>query len=127
MAEGLLRTAAGDRFEVHSAGTIATSVRPEAIRVMAELGIDITGHESKTVDRFLKQPFDWVITVCDDGAEACPMFPGPGHLLHWSLPDPGAVQGKENQRFAAFRGVRDRLRRLITDFITQYGSGTFVP
>ena len=125
MAEGLLQTAASDRFEVHSAGTVATSVRPEAVRVMAELGIDIATHESKTVDRFLNQPFDWVMMVCDDAAEACPVFPGPGHRLHWPLPDPGAVKGDEAQRLAAFREVRDRLQRLITDFVAQYDRGAF--
>jgi arsenate reductase len=127
MAEGLLRAAAGDRFEVHSAGTVATSVRPEAVRVMAELGIDITAHRSKAIDRFLNQPFDWVITTCDEAAEACPVFPGPGHRLHWALPDPSAAQGDEEQRLTAFREVRDRLHRLITDFIAQYGSGAFTP
>ena len=125
MAEGLLRTAAGDRLEVHSAGTVATSVRPEAVRVMAELGIDITNHKSKAADHFLNQPFDWVITVCDEAAEACPVFPGPGHRVHWSLPDPGAVQGDEAQRLAAFREVRDRLHRLTTDFVAQYDTGAF--
>jgi arsenate reductase len=116
MAEGLLRAAAGDRFEVHSAGTVATAVRPEAVRVMAEVGVDIAGHESKAVDRFLTQAFDWVITVCDDAAEACPVFPGPARRLHWSLPDPGAVAGEGERRLAAFREVRDRLRTLIHDF-----------
>jgi arsenate reductase len=116
MAEGLLRAAAGDRFEVHSAGTVATAVRPEAVRVMAEIGVDISGHESKTLDRFLPQAFDWVITVCDDAAEACPVFPGPARRLHWSLPDPGAITGDEERRLAAFREVRDRLRALIDEF-----------
>ncbi len=125
MAEGLLRTAAGERFGVHSAGTVATSVRPEAVRVMAELGIDITSHESKAVDRFLNQPFDWVITVCDEAAEACPVFPGPARRLHWSLPDPSAVQGDDDQRLAGFREVRDRLRQLIADFVAQHGTGAF--
>jgi arsenate reductase len=116
MAEGLLRAAAGDRFEVHSAGTVATAVRPEAVRVMAEIGVDISRHESKTLDRFLPQAFDWVITVCDDAAEACPVFPGPARRLHWSLPDPGAITGDEERRLAAFREVRDRLRALIDEF-----------
>lgn len=119
MAEGLLRAAAGDRFEVHSAGTVATSVRPEAVQTMAEIGVDIASHESKTFHCFLNQPFDWVITVCDDAAEACPVFPGPGRRLHWSLPDPSSVQGNEEQRLAAFREVRDRLRRLIQEFVVR--------
>lgn len=127
MAEGLLRATAGDRFEVASAGTGATHVRPEAIRAMAEIGIDIAHHESKTFSRFATQPFDWVITVCDEAAEACPVFPGPGHRLHWSLPDPSAIRGDEEQRLAAFRDVRDRLHRLIADFVAQSHSGAFMP
>jgi arsenate reductase len=116
MAEGLLRAAAGDRFEVYSAGTVATAVRPEAVQVMAEIGVDIAGHQSKTVDRFSNEAFDWVITVCDAAAEACPVFPGSARRLHWSLPDPGAVAGDPKRRLAAFREVRDRLRALVGDF-----------
>src|SRR5579883_657399 len=88
MAEGWLRHLAGDRFEAHSAGTEATQVHPLAIRVMAEVGIDISGQHSKTIEEYLGQPFDWVITVCDQAAEACPLFPGGGERLHWSLLDP---------------------------------------
>ncbi|MDQ7859755.1 MAG: arsenate reductase ArsC [Armatimonadota bacterium] len=127
MAEGLLRAAAGDRFEVHSAGTVATTVRPEAAQVMAEIGVDIAGHESKTLDRFRTQAFDWVITVCDDAAEACPVFPGPARRLHWSLPDPGAVVGDEERRLAAFRKVRDRLRALIGEFVRGRAGDPRVP
>jgi arsenate reductase len=82
MAEGLLRAVAGDRFEVHSAGTVATGVNPVAIRVMAEIGIDISRHASKALDRYLATPFDWVVTVCDDAAETCPIFPGSARRLH---------------------------------------------
>jgi len=88
MAEGLLRALAGDRFDSHSAGTVATGVRPEAIQVMHAVNIAISGRESKTLDRYLDQPFDWVITVCDEVAETCPVFPGRAQRLHWSLPDP---------------------------------------
>jgi len=110
MAEGLLRHLAGDRFEAYSAGTEATRVRPEAISAMAELGADISGQESKTLDRYLGEPFDYVITVCDDANESCPLFPGGGKRLHWSLPDPSRADGTDKERLAVFRAVRDRLR-----------------
>ncbi len=90
MAEGFLREYGGDRFEVFSAGTEATAVRPEAIKAMAEVGIDISGHESKTVDRYLGQSFAWVITVCDQAREACPIFPGAMETAHWGFDDPSA-------------------------------------
>src|SRR6266581_2518190 len=88
MAEGLLRSLGGDQFEAYSAGTEATSVRPLAIEVMAELGIDISGQQSKQLSRYLNEPFDEVITVCDTAAEACPIFPSAKRLRHWSFPDP---------------------------------------
>jgi arsenate reductase len=110
MAEGLLRHLAGDRFEAISAGTEATHVRPLAIRVMEEIGIDISRQESKTLDRYLQEPFDYVITVCDDANEACPFFPGATTRLHWSLPDPSAAKGSEEERLAVFRSVRDGIR-----------------
>ncbi len=113
MAEGLLRHLAGDRFEAYSAGTDATHVRPQALRVMGELGIDISGQESKTLDRYLGEPFDYVITVCDDAKKACPFFPGAAQRLHWSLPDPAAAEGTEDERLEVFRSVRDRLRDQI--------------
>ena len=113
MAEGLLRDLAGDRFEAHSAGTEATAVRPQAARVMGELGVDISGQESKTIDRYLEEPFDYVITVCDEANEACPYFPGAKRRLHWSLPDPSRADGTEEERVEVFRSVRDRLKGLI--------------
>src|SRR5215218_7067324 len=88
MAEGLLRAMAGDRFDVASAGTEATHVRPLAAKAMAEIGIDVTGHTSKTLDRFIDQPWDFVITVCDSANESCPVFPAAAARLHWSFPDP---------------------------------------
>src|ERR671910_154020 len=88
MAEGMLRAWGGDRFEVYSAGTEATRVRPEAIAVMAEIGIDIGGHASKTLEPFVNQPFDWLVTVCDDAKEACPTLPGVRQQAHWSVEDP---------------------------------------
>jgi arsenate reductase len=113
MAEGLLRSLGGDRFEVFSAGTEATRVRSEAIAVMREIGIDISGQSSKSLQRFLDQPFDLVITVCDAAAESCPVFLGARQRLHWSFPDPSAVEGSEAHRLAAFRSVRDAIRRRI--------------
>lgn len=110
MAEGLLRSLGGAAFEVHSAGTEATQVRPEARAAMDELGIDISGQWSKTLDGYLGQPFDLVITVCDDAHQACPVFPGALRRLHWSIDDPARVEGDPVQRRAAFRAARDALR-----------------
>ena len=114
MAEGLLRHLSGARVEAHSAGTEATAVRPLAIRAMAELGIDVSGQTSKTLDRYLGEPFDAVITVCDDANESCPVFVGARERLHWSLPDPSKATGTEAERLAVYRTVRDELRRRIT-------------
>jgi|SRR5215208_1697252 arsenate reductase len=113
MAEGMLRNLAEGRFEVHSAGTEATHVRPQAIKVMEEIGIDISGQESKTLARYLGQPFDYVITVCDEANEACPVFPGAKNRLHWSLEDPSRAYGSEEERLAIFRRVRDEIREHI--------------
>ena len=119
MAEGLLRTLASDRFEVASAGTEATRVHPLAIRAMDELGIDLRGHRSKTVDAFLEEPWDVVITVCDGANERCPIFPGRTQRLHWSFEDPSAASGSDDERLAVFRRVRDaiaeRLRAWVGD------------
>jgi arsenate reductase (thioredoxin) len=115
MAEGLLRNLAGDRFEVMSAGTEATHVRPLAVRAMEEVGVDISGQESETLDRYLSEPFDRVITVCDEANEACPFFPGASERLHWSFPDPSKAEGTDEERLQVFRRVRDdigdRIRR----------------
>ncbi len=113
MAEGLLRHLAGERFEAHSAGTEATRVRPLAVRAMAELGADVSGQESKTLDRYLNEPFDYVVTVCDDANEACPVFPGAKQRLHWSLPDPSKATGAESERLEVFRSVRDEIQARI--------------
>jgi arsenate reductase len=113
MAEGLLRRLGGDRFEAYSAGTEATLVRPLAIRAMAEIGIDITGQESKTLDRYLGEPFDAVISVCDQANQACPVFPAAAQRLHWSFPDPSQATGTEEEQLAAYRAVRDAIRSRI--------------
>ena len=113
MAEGLLRHLAGDRFEVMSAGTEATHIRPQAVRAMDELGIDISAHESKTLDRYLGQPFDYVITVCDQANEACPIFPGARRRLHWSIEDPAQASGTEEERIRVFQSVRNAIKEHI--------------
>lgn len=109
MAEGLLRQLAGDRFEVYSAGTNPVGVNPISIEVMKELGIDISHHTSKSLDQFLTEPFDFIITVCDRAKESCPIFPGDAVRIHWSFDDPAAVQGGEQERLRVFRRVRDEL------------------
>jgi len=120
MTEGLVRHLAGDRFDAFSAGTEATHVRPLAIRAMAELGIDISGQESKTLDRYLGEPFDAVITVCNQANEACPVFLGATERLHWSFLDPSRATGTEEEQLAVYRGVRDAIRaRIKRDLIEQ--------
>lgn len=121
MAEGMLRSWGGDRFEVFSAGTEATRVRPEAIEVMHEVGIDLTGHTSKTLEPFMGEAFHWLITVCDQAAEACPTIPGVRQQAHWSIDDPSAVEGDEAARLAAFRVTRDHLRDRIHMFLLAAG------
>jgi arsenate reductase len=116
MAEGLLRHDAGGRFEVESAGTRPSLVRPEAIAAMRELGIDISGHRSKSVDEFAAQRFDYVLTVCDHARETCPIYPGHARRLHYSFDDPATVEGSEEQRLAAFRRVRDEIRDYLRAF-----------
>ena len=116
MAEGFLRHFAGDRYDVYSAGTEASLVRPEAIAVMNEVGIDISGQTSKTLARYLPERWDYVITVCDDANESCPVFPGTSDRSHWSFPDPSKVTGTEKERLAAFRDVRDQIARRIRTF-----------
>lgn len=116
MAEGLLQHDAGERFDVESAGTKASFVRPEAIAVMRELNIDISGHRSKNVDEFEGQTFDYVITVCDNAREACPVFFGKAKKLHHDFEDPAAFDGSEEERLAVFRRVRDQLRGFLRDF-----------
>lgn len=116
MAEGILRRIAGDHFEVASAGVAPSHVRPEAIEVMSELGIDISGHRSKSVDEFLGQEFDYVITVCDNANVQCPVFPAKTERIHWGFEDPAAVQGDEAARLAVFRRVRDEIKGRLQDF-----------
>jgi arsenate reductase len=116
MAEGLLRHDAGDRFDVESAGLNPGQVRPEAIAVMKEIGVDISAHRSKHVDEFAGQQFDYVLTVCDNANESCPVLPGQGERLHRSFEDPAALQGGEQERLARFRRVRDEIRDYLQTF-----------
>ncbi len=116
MAEGLLRRDAGDRFDVFSAGTKPSRVRAEAVTVMRELGIDISSHRSKGVDEFAGQSFDYVLTVCDNARESCPIFPGKGLTIHKNFEDPASLQGSEEERLVVFRRVRDELRNYLRAF-----------
>ena len=113
MPEGLLRHLAGGHFEVMSADTEATHIRPLAVKAMDELGIDISGQESKTLERYLGEPFDYVVTVCDEANEACPTFPGARRRLHWSFEDPAQASGTEEERLRVFRTVRDEIKERI--------------
>jgi arsenate reductase len=117
MAEGLLRDLSGGSIEVFSAGTKPSGLRPEAVAVMQESGIDISGARSKSVDEFAGQSFDYVITVCDSAAKDCPFFPGAKQRLHWPFEDPAAVQGTQEEREAAFRSVRDGLRAKLGSLV----------
>jgi arsenate reductase len=118
MAEGLLRHDAGNEFEVYSAGVEPSHVRPQAVEAMREIGVDISGHRSKSVDEFAGQEFDYVITVCDNANERCPVFPGRTQRVHWSFDDPAAVEGDEAAKLAVFRRVRDEIRQRLRPFIS---------
>jgi arsenate reductase len=117
MAEGLLKNLAGDGFEVASAGVSPTRVRPEAIEAMREIGIDISNHRPKSVDEFAEQNFDYVITVCDNANEQCPVFPAETTRIHWSFDDPAAAEGDEPARLAVFRRVRDEIAQRLRKFL----------
>jgi arsenate reductase len=119
MAEGLLRHDGGDRFEVASAGVDpAARVRLEAVAVMREVGIDISGHRPKHVNEFVGQPFDYVLTVCDNARETCPVFPGGAVTIHQSFVDPAAFHGTEDEQMELFRRVRDEIREYLRRFPT---------
>ena len=119
MAEGLLRALAGGRFDVESAGTERTAVRPLAITAMDEVGIDLRAHASKTLDRFLGERWDYVITVCDSANESCPVFPGAANRLHWSFPDPSRAQGTDEEKLAVYRQVRDRIGARLREWLAR--------
>lgn len=113
MAEGLLKHIAPGEYEVSSAGTKPSVVRPEAIRALAEIGIDISGNRSKSVDEFADREIDYVLTVCDDARENCPYFPAKTKLIHHSFADPAAVEGDEETRLNAFRAARDEIKTYL--------------
>jgi arsenate reductase len=118
MAEGLLRARGGSAFEVFSAGTEPRAVHPLAIKVMQEIGIDLSGHTAKGIDAFATEPaMDLVITVCDEAQEACPFFPNARKQVHWGFPDPSRVIGTEGERLAAFRHIRDLIKVKISRFL----------
>ena len=115
MAEGLLRDMAGDRFEVFSAGTRPVGLNPSAVEAMSEIGIDISGQRSKSVDEFVDQQFDYIITVCDNAKESCPIFPGGGQRIHHGLEDPASAPPDEQP--ICFRKVREQLARWLSEFV----------
>ena len=117
MAEGLLRMMAGNKMTVFSAGSKPSVVNPLAITAMQQRNIDISGYRSKHLNEFLQQSFDYVITVCDNAAETCPVFPGPARRVHWSFPDPAAIIGSEADKLAAFIGVRDDLEKTLAEWV----------
>jgi arsenate reductase (thioredoxin) len=119
MAEGLLRELAGNRFEVFSAGSKPSIVNTFAIQVMKERGIDITSHRSKHLSEFLKQPFDYVITVCDNAAETCPVFPGRAERIHWSFPDPALAEESDQERLQVFRNIRDAIEAQLNAWLAE--------
>lgn len=117
MAEGLLRTMGQGKFEVFSAGTEATHIRPLAIEAMNEVGIDIRGQHSKVLTKYLNEPFDYVITVCDQANESCPVFPGASHRLHWSFPDPSRATGSPEEQLAVYRQVREAIAARLREWL----------
>lgn len=116
MAEGLLRHDGGAGFEVYSAGVRPTSVRPEAVEAMREIGVDISAHRSKPVEEFEGRPFDYVITVCDHAKEQCPVYPAATRRVHWSFDDPAEAGGDSAARLSVFRRVRDEIRARLREF-----------
>lgn len=122
MGEGLFRHEGRGAYEVASAGTRPSHVRPEAIAVMKELDIDISSHRSKSVNEFEGQAFDYVVTVCDNARDICPVFPAGTEGIHWSFEDPAAVEGSEEERLAAFRRIRDQIRERVKAFFRDRAS-----
>jgi len=116
MAEGIVNHFLGDRLAAYSAGTEATTVNERAIEVLKEIGIDISGHHSKTLDEFAGKSFDYVITLCGDANEKCPLFFGGVERLHLGFPDPSRAQGSDEEIMAEFRRVRDEIRQRLVEF-----------
>jgi arsenate reductase len=118
MAEGLLRTFGGGDFEINSAGTDPKELNPLAIEAMRESGIDISGQQSKSLERFLGQHFDYIITVCDRARDTCPTFPGDNQRIHWGFEDPAAVTGTRAEQLAVFRRVRNEISERLRVWVT---------
>lgn len=119
MAEGLLKHLAPDKFEAESAGTNPSQVHPLAVKVMEEAGIDISGQYSKPINKFSGQSFDYVITVCDNANQTCPIFPGAARKLHWSFEDPASGEGTPDEKLRFFRRVRDEISSKVKEFINE--------
>ena len=119
MGEGFMRHMAGNKFEVFSAGVEPTQVNPYAIKVMAEAGIDISSHKSKSVDEFSEQEFDYVITVCNHAKQICPVFPGQYERIHWDIEDPADAKGSEQEKLVFFRKIRDEIKEKCLEFLNQ--------
>jgi len=117
MAEGLLKSLGSGQWKVQSAGVIQSYVHPLAIQVMEEIGIDISQETSKSMDQFINDKFDYIITLCDDAAKSCPAFGGHGKRLHWPFEDPAGAIGTIKDRLAVFRRVRDGIKRKIEEFM----------
>jgi len=117
MAEGFLRQMAGDQFTVFSAGVKPTELNPLAVKVMAEVGIDISSHRSKSVNEFLGQKFDIIITVCDHARQTCPIFPGQFQQIHWNIEDPANAKGIEKEKLGFFRKIRDEIRLKVKELL----------
>ena len=122
MAEGLINHDLAGRVQAFSAGIEPSSVHPLAIAVMKEVGIDISGHRSKSIDEFADEKFDFVITLCDHAAESCPIFFGGVQRIHMGFPNPAAVSGNPEEKMAAFRKVRDQIREEVVDFLSKQGA-----
>jgi arsenate reductase len=127
MAEGILRALAGDRFDIASAGTERTRVHPLAIQAMAEVGIDLNGHTSKTFDTLIDQPWDYVITVCDNANERCPVFPEKTTRIHWSFDDPSQAAGTEADRLESFRRIRDEIHAKLRQWLAGLKTPRLLP
>lgn len=125
MGEGLLRAMAGDRIDVFSAGSKPSVVNPYAIQAMEEIGIDISGHTSKSLDIYLDKQFDYVVTVCDNAAKNCPYFPGKANRIHWGLADPADVEGDDTEILAAFGKTRDQLKQHFTEWLAEMENNGF--
>ena len=118
IAEGFMKALGGKKWNVQSAGTISSYVHPLAIRVMEEIGIDISQQTSKSLDKFLNETFDYIITLCDNAAASCPVFPGQGKRLHWPIEDPIGAIGSTEERIVLFRRTRNEIKKRIEEFLT---------